>query len=251
MCAIPGKVGLHGSNGAPFLSFSDLPLPHPLVKQMVSQYAKSICDDGFYLGLGDLALLAREDEVAVETHHWVDSSWGQPGPKSLSDRLQDFMGDNAAAFGQPVGLDGSASSKTWVVSFTSASFARGSFFSLNHVMPLLKKELIGDQWEKVTSETMSKMKGKLDKVKKKLEAWSDDSEDEALYESMMTRLQFLQQKMHFYQTLISDGYFPIDVPGDGNCLLWSVACLRKGASSLTKEPRAKDIKQMRKACGCH
>ena len=235
-----------GSSGAeqPALSFSDLPLPHPLVKQMIAQYAKHIRKDGVYLGLGDLALFARQEEVAVLTHHWVEKTWGQPGPISLNQRLQNVTGDTSEF------VDGSHSSKTWVVSFTSSTFARGSFFSLNHAMPLLHKEQIGDEWEKVTSATMTKMKGKLTKVKKKLEAWSEDSEDEALHESMVMRLEFLEQKNLFYQALISDGYFPVDVPGDGNCLLWSMACLRLGPGSLKKGPGEKEIAQMRKACGC-
>ena len=64
------------------------------------------------------------------------------------------------------------------------------------------------------------------------------------------RLEFLEQKNLFYQALISDGYFPVDVPGDGNCLLWSMACLRLGPGSLKKGPGEKEIAQMRKACGC-
>ena len=244
MCAISGEVASHGNGDAPALCFSDLPLPHPLVKQMIAQYAKHMRKDGFFLGLGDLALFACQEKVGVLTHHWVDRNWGEPGPLSLNQRLQSFTGEENEFVPGP--LDASP----WVVSFTSCTFARGSFFSLNHAMPLLHKDDIGDGWEKMTSDTISKMQAKLKKLQMKLDAWSADSDGDEAHESLTMRFQQLEQKVFFYQTLITQGYFPVDVPGDGNCLLWSMACLKKGPGCLKIEPSEKEVKEMRKARGC-
>ena len=89
---------------------------------------------------------------------------------------------------------------------------------------------MGHVWEEVVPATLKKFQKRIASTIKKLEVESEDSDsgNEARKASLREQLDSLQQKKLFLDVLTEMDLFPSDVPGDGNCLLWSVLALQAG-----------------------
>ena len=208
------------------------------------EYVKLIAVEGHFLGLADLALLAGEQVSNIQVLHW-DSELpdGCPAVRQLGQTLNLVMEEQL--FQTKDGLD-PADHLTWTFACTSATFERGAFLSMNHFVPLFTAQQVGERWQTDTTAILENQRRRIAKLKKKIDLLSQDSEeDEAIHESLMHRLTVLQNQHVFWQTMITAGYLPIDVPADGDCLLWSYRCLKGGAHirlNLTNKDSVRDVR---------
>lgn len=180
---------------------------------------------GVYLGLGDLALFTHNMDVTVYTFHWDDEHHGVPMRSTLTEMLT--MLTNRDDFAKNDVKHQDASDKTWNVVWTQANHERGPFLRLNHAMPLFARVQMLEEWKDKVARVQTKSEQKINKIKKQIEESSDDS-DCGMEHSFRDLLETLKLKQQFYDTFIAGDYLPSDVPGDGNCLLWTMSCLQRG-----------------------
>jgi hypothetical protein len=153
---------------------------------------------------------------------------------------QDFQGQNPLRllrniFNGMLGFDEEPmppmdSADTWVIGVCRSDFSREGFLSLNHYIPIWTRQQMGSVWEDVVPQTQGKLEKRIASTFKKLELESEDSDSggEARKASLREQLESLLQKKKFIDLLIDMDLFPTDVPGDGNCLLWSILALQAG-----------------------
>lgn len=197
-------------------------------------YAERAVTDGFYLGIGDFALLATVYNVTPTCLHFDDERAGFPELVNVRDRVGNLLDPNWCESTFPADL---ASDKTWTVAWCRSDYKRGKFTELNHAIPLFSKAQVGDDWASMVQLLCDKIKQRAAKIQKQLDQVSDDS-DGAIETSLQFRLSILENKLQMFQLLIENGFMPVDVPADGNCLLWSVRCLHAGVGRKLVTDRA-------------
>ena len=84
-----------------------------------------------------------------------------------------------------------------------------------------------------------KVKKRISSCEKRLREMADDESDGEFVESLRQQLELWKRKKRFTESVIQLGYLPCDVPGDGNCGLWTLAALQSGCfirtATSTKE----------------
>ena len=189
------------------------------------EYTHRSGENGFYLGLVDLKLLADHYGAQVLCLHFDDSSFGFPNLVPLNEILNGMCkGRCEMEKGPEPDL---SSHKTWVVAWCKATYERSEFLSLNHVLPLFSRAQIGDTWESVADPIRNKFAQRVTKLRQQIAVCQDDSDD-GIKLSLEDRLHTLESKKAFMDLILDNDFLPVDVPADGNCLLWSVRCLRAG-----------------------
>lgn len=81
-------------------------------------------------------------------------------------------------------------------------------------------------------------------AEKRLQAAMEES-DEEMKDSSMKGLCVWENKHHFYNILLAMDLLPADVPGDGNCGLWTLIALESGNSIQTNLVTPDRMMQMR------
>ena len=205
-------------------------------------YIESHSKEGKFLGLPDLAVLASQFDAAVVTTHWTNDSAGIPTLIPLNHTLHSLSGgvwteDASAAVDWE-------SSKTWVVAFVHATYERAEFSNLNHALPLFARQQLGDQWGSLTEALRHKQSERVAKLKKRLSELSGDSDGE-LEASLQDRLDTTLRKQTFFDLMMDMNFYPVDVPADGNCVLWSVMTLRRGTTMLHQMATKESVKNCR------
>ena len=215
------------------------------VKASQGCYSDHISKNGVYLGPGDLAMLATEKGADVCTLHWDDEVAGVPPAVSLPERIKGLASIDGALWETQKEKDQPEAS--WTVAWLCSNFVRGGFLRMNHSMPLVPKEQVPD-WDQVSKTVLEKLSRKVKKAESKCQNCSEssDGEAEAVMASLIERRNILQQKQLFFETMITSGRLPLDVPGDGNCLIWSLACLMKGVCDIKNLPDEKTVAALRK-----
>ena len=190
-------------------------------------YAKMIAQNGTFLGLPEIAMLAEREKKNVLLLYYDNDFEDVPTLTPLAQVLFSFTG---GALGSADGeLSDMASLDTWVLAACRADFVKAPFQQLNHYMPVwTKKQMGSDDFEKTMKHSLAKIDKKILSLNKKLERDSDDSMDEALQESILPHIGWNHRRKAFFQNLEEMGLLPVEVPGDGNCLLWSVVSLLAG-----------------------
>ena len=201
-----------------------------------------------YLGLLDLALVAmsRDKERVVFCYDDDDQL-----------HLQS-MGEIANALVFPMTIEGFESSSgrhdpqnTWYVCAARHDWTKGPFQSLNHFMPCWHKDQVPKHvWDFV------KCKADSDVASSRLEmaqilathaqnpgAPSDLTE--ASFRSVLDKYTVLEKKEIFFSEAERVGLVCQEVPGDGDCGIWSLLALESGPSH--EGHTAGDVKLMRTA----
>lgn len=198
-------------------------------------YAEHIKPNATYLGHGDLALLAKVEQVEVMMLEYTNDVVGVPRLASLRSYLNNMTGSKD--FGEPDGdLMKTSPHRVWNIAWVSASYQRGDFLSINHALPLFDRAQIGGSWDVDAKTLMDRTDHKIKKFQSQVRHYEEDSEDEALAASFKSHVQLHQRKRTFFQLMTDLNLLPVDVPADGNCLLWSVGVCRTGPVEKWNDP---------------
>ena len=76
----------------------------------------------------------------------------------------------------------------------------------------------------------------------------EDEADEPFRESAQQHLDLWKNKQEFYSSLLALDLLPADVPGDGNCALWTVCALESGCFLQTKMSTSIRVMGLRQDC---
>lgn len=188
-------------------------------------YAKHIAKPGEHLGLLDVGLLAAARHKDILLMYYDNEKIGPPVLRSLLDILRDVT-DGVADFQGPCHPDPSQAT-TWVMAIMKGDFSRGAFSELNHFMPLYPRVQAGEDWDGLVEKLKTKHDGRMRRAQDAINANAEDS-DEDLKKSAMDHLATLHLKKQFMEDVISAGFLPAIVPGDGDCALWSLQCVAAG-----------------------
>ena len=205
------------------------------------KYAKHISQMGRYLGLADLSLMSQLSGHKVLCVNWTSEHSEFPPLIDLDETLFSMHGRVEA----PVPRD---NDKTWVIAWCRANYEKGALgaLSLNHALPLFPREELGDLWDEFATPLRKKHMQRWQKLEAQLNAMSDESDEEdALRESFIEKVDLFKRKADFFNTLMDHGWLPVDVPCDGNCLLWSLEVLRAGFVEQMKGLTNEKVKDKR------
>ena len=226
-------------------NFSNVALPHPGVQKLMQEYSKVVQQDGQFLGMADLALLASGKNAQVLTIMCNEDVEGVPPLMPLNKTLEDITGGALQAHGG-ASPDLSLHS-TWVVAWCSASYEKvrsQDFHLLNHCLPAFSKLQLDDLWENASEALRSKQSQRIAKLRKQISKLSDDS-DGAVEASLQDRLRILENKQRFFNLLLDNGLLPVDVPADGNCQIWSALTLKAGCTLRDNVIKKEKIRECR------
>lgn len=204
-------------------------------------------ENGVYLGYGDLALLAGKHEAEVWCLQWLEGS--SADLKSLWGDLRQLKGMNRhTTQGQKPNLQ---SASTWVIAWVRADYKMGeNAYDLNHTLPLFSRDQLGEEFEQVTAALLDKEHRRLTRLQKQLEI-CDETEDPHLVLSIRDHIELSKSKSAFFREMVARGLAPMDVPADGNCTLWSVACFLAGCfdAKLGQKDQVASLRQEHFGCG--
>ena len=205
-------------------------------------YAETVIKNGFYLGILDIALLARAREKDILLVYFDDDFEDAPGVSTLFEVLAKLVPGSVMP---PVekAID-PASSSTWTVASVNASFRRGSFQQLNHFLPLFNKEAMGDNaWDTIALQNKDKLKKRIQHSISALPP-DDDPEDE-FSESIREQVHVLERQLAFMDMMHRLSFHPGMVPADGNCALWTLLALDGGAFAKAQWSSNQHVQQLR------
>lgn len=191
-------------------------------------YAETVATPGFYVGLLDLALLARVRKKQLMFLHYDNDPEWSGRLLTLWQVLEAMFPDaDVATSEEPPSL---SSSDTWCIACVMANYERGSFQQLNHFEPLYPLQQVGQElWDRLAPVCASKLANKIKKCGDALPA-EDESEDE-FSASAREYLEQLKRQQVFTQLMHQMSFHPAPVPADGNCGLWTLLALEGGPVS--------------------
>ena len=209
----------------------------------MEEYSNFIARDGRYLGVMDLAVLCAHWKSCPTCIFYDLGFQDLPELKPLPLVLHGLTGGlNMPEI--PVAEDRS-DPKCWFLVACRADFVRDDFQKLNHWLPAWPKEQLEDFWVPLTQSCLSKLQKKIGSAVKRLQSESADSDDDLKF-SLQDQLDLLMRKQEMFQKLINMDLFPVDVLGDGNCLLWALDGLKAGPSVRTSLSTGQRASEMRK-----
>ena len=182
-----------------------------------------ISADGKFLGWGDLYVLAAKYGAEIACLSYDND---EPELTPLRTRLCGLNGMPHAQQELDLSLH-----TTWLVGWCKANFERDSFQHLNHAIPLYSRAQIGDEWSKLLETWTSRHRQRVGNLMKQIQMFQDEDEDDqdvAILASLQERVDILEKKEVFFQRMFRMDLMPVDVLGDGNCLLRSILALRAG-----------------------
>ena len=208
------------------------------------KYSQQVCKDGFFLGWGDVAIHANQFWHEVMVLCWDDND---EGLLPLSRRLNALTGFDFGS-DQPPDL---SKSSTWIIAWTRADYQKGPFQSLNHALPMFHRKQLPDDFDRLTESMMSKFDQRVKKIRMQLSLCEDEvDEDVFIKASLEDTLLTLEKKRLFFRDMIDRDLMPVDVPGDGNCCIWSIIALQAGPFVSTSVTCNKKVLEKRKEPWC-
>ena len=106
-----------------------------------------------------------------------------------------------------------------------------------HVYPIFVNQLL-------PLPVQDRLAKRISSCEKRVKQMQEDESDTEFAESVKIHLDSWIKKC-FFDTLISMGLLPADVPGDGNCALWSICALEAGCFIQTRLTTAERIRGVR------
>ena len=216
-----------------------------MIQKLCAQYCQLIGKSGCYLGLADLAMLSIEHNKQVMVLLLGDED---PELKSLKLMLPSpVAGMETHADSPDISSHG-----TWCFAFCSCDFKPHQLHQWGlrgHFLPLFPRELELFHWDREVADLQSKLQHRVQKLEAKVASMKDDSsEDESAVSDVSIQLTSALQKQKLFQALLRMNLFPADVPGDGDCCLWSIHCLQNGIFRFPKvAPSSASVVELRKA----
>ena len=119
-------------------------------------YANTVKKNGFFIGLLDLALLARSRKKRLMVLHYHDACQDPPQLAPVMDIFHPLYASSEHSPPEDI-MHVDHESGTWNVAVLLADYTRGSYQQLNHFVPLFQKDTMGEQlWSKLTQESSIK-----------------------------------------------------------------------------------------------
>eukprot|EP00435_Cladocopium_sp_Y103_P020860 s3829_g5.t1 len=176
------------------------------------RYGKHISNDGTFLGLVDIAMLADKWNKNVVMLYYDNDFQGHHNLRLLRNIFNELLGFPQEPMPP---LD---SPDTWVIAVCRGDFSRDGFLSLNHYLPVWTRQQLGEVWEEAISPVQKKFEKRIATTIKRLEIENDDSGsgsgDEARKASLKEQLESLERKKTFLDLLIQMDMFPMDDLGE-------------------------------------
>lgn len=126
-----------------------------------------------------------------------------------------------------------------------ADLQPGTLQEGNHFMPLWHESQVGDNafllYQRAVEAEIATKKAQV--CQRLVNISEMDGEDEewgsALLSSLLVEEKQLDAEERLYKRLFASGFVPYNVPGDGNCLLWSFLAHELGPSCIVEHPQFK------------
>ena len=94
-----------------------------------------------------------------------------------------------------------------------------------------------------------KVKKRMESCRRRLKQMDQDESDEEYVESLRHQLEIWERKQEFINSVVGLGFLPCDVPGDGNCALWTLSALQAGCFIRTATSTLEKTMQLRQDIG--
>ena len=135
------------------------------------------------------------------------------------------------------------SPSTWVFAVCHNTFERVSFTRLNHFLPLYPRSQLNEEWDPMTSKLAKNLDDAISRTRDHMNGLQ--FVDAAMAKSLEQHLGRLERKRVFYNEAFKLDLMPAEVPGDGNCALWTLLAVRSGCfvqSALSTEERVAELR---------
>jgi hypothetical protein len=206
-------------------------------------YANTVKKNGFFIGLLDLALLARSRKKRLMVLHYHDACQDPPQLAPVMDIFHPLYASSEHSPPEDI-MHVDHESGTWNVAVLLADYTRGSYQQLNHFVPLFQKDTMGEQlWSKLTQESSIKHAKRIQKCQAMLPG--EDESDDEFAASAREHLELLLRQQDFNQITQGIDLFASAVPGAGNCGLWTMLSLEGGPIAKCQGVDQKAVQQMR------
>lgn len=106
-------------------------------------------------------------------------------------------------------------------------------------MPFCSEDVNSFGWQ-------DRLEKRIKSCKMRLREMEDDEADMPFRESAQEHLDLWKNKQEFYSSLLALDLLPADVPGDGNCALWTICALESGCfvrTKMTTSPKVNALRQ--------
>eukprot|EP00435_Cladocopium_sp_Y103_P057360 s553_g19.t1 len=187
---------------------------------------------GEELDVADLAVLAtaKKFEIFV-AHDWANSE-ALPF-RRLREYIVEMQPGCEAAFG-----DDNQDALSWVVILCNARF--DPFGDTNHFVPAFPAEELGDeQFEQLRGVSLAETDARIEQLRVGCEMDVETEEDLMLRHDYEMTWEHMKAWKLFQERCYKSKLHPVEVLGDGNCLLWSLKCLKdddiRGKKTMTPE----------------
>ena len=185
-------------------------------------YSQRILKKGVYLSVADLAMMSKLKNKAICMVYWDNEHLGKAPPVVP---LQESLTALAGRTFPDLPKCDMPDENTWCVGVCRADYRRDGFQQLNHFVPLYQEAVMTDQlWHIAATEKRRKLQKRIERTQQQVEEASDEEWAESLQDNVL----LLKNQEAFMSTLHSVGLHPNTVPGDGDCMLWTILALQGG-----------------------
>lgn len=222
-------------------------------------YAKHIGRAGIYLGVYDLYMIAEAWNKEVALIYFDKDVVDAPTKRSLQQSVWRLTGGLLGSLDHAA--PGPNDREAFTLVAVRADYVQDEINTINHFMPAWTESQLQDHWQPLCDILFQKVEKRIASTKGKLQALEVQSDSEgdqpdehieALKCSLEANLRMLERKQHFQRVMFGAGLCPLEVPGDGDCLLSSLTSLQAGPvvrASLLSKDRVNALR--RETCHCN
>ena len=194
-----------------------------------AEYASFVAEDGVYLGLLDLQVLAvwHQKYCKVLYLELGQPARAQPLPEVISKLLG--LTDSHAITAEDLG---ETSAEEWCLFSVRADYVKGYHNQCNHWLPAWDREALGPEFQVRACSAQADLAGrqldlatKVQEITDQIQRGDGDETAELLLDSLMDQSAQLERQTQTFQELNDAGFCVEEVPADGNCCLWSLLAL--------------------------
>lgn len=95
-----------------------------------------------------------------------------------------------------------------------------------------------------------KVRKRVGSCERRLKEMTQDESDDEFLESLKDQLELWKRKQGFIDSVIGLGFLPCEVPGDGNCALWTLCALLGALSEQPHQQRRREWHCERTLANC-
>ena len=201
------------------------------------EHAKEVGQMDEELDVADLAVLSAFNQFEIfVAHDWPNDS------VLPFNRLRNYIVELNPACEAAFGPD-NRDALTWIVILCNAFY--DPYGATNHFVPAFTAEELGDeQFDQLREIGLAETDARLDELKAGCEMDVETDEDLALRNDYQITWQHVKAWRAFQERCYKSKLHPVEVLGDGNCMLWSLKCLKdddiSGKNTMT--PKKEDYK---------